>query len=42
MSTKSTVLEPGRFARDGSVLYTIVPRIGEVRKMFSKSFGPVR
>ena len=39
---KSTVLEPGRFARDGSVLYTIVPRIGEVRKMFSKAFGPVR
>ncbi len=42
MRAKSTVLEPGRFARDGSILYTIVPRIGEVRKMFSKSFGPVR
>ena len=40
--TRSTVLEPGRFAIEGSVLYTIVPRIGEVRKMFDKSFGPVR
>jgi polyisoprenyl-teichoic acid--peptidoglycan teichoic acid transferase len=42
MSARTTVLEPGRFARDGSVLYTIVPRIGEVRKMFSKAFGRVR
>jgi LCP family protein required for cell wall assembly len=41
-SVRSTVLEPGRYAHDGSVLWTIVPRIGEVRKMFSRTFGPVR
>jgi hypothetical protein len=33
------VLAPGRFARDGSLLYTIVPRVLEVRKMFDRVLG---
>jgi LCP family protein required for cell wall assembly len=42
MSAKNMVLEPGKFARSGSILYTIVPNIGVVRAMMNKSFGPVR
>ncbi|CAN5788397.1 hypothetical protein BH23CHL8_BH23CHL8_24650 [soil metagenome] len=38
---RSMVLEPGRYARPGSVLYTIVPKVVEVRKMFARIFGPV-
>ena len=42
MSAKNMVLEPGKFARNGSVLYTIVPNLGAVRAMTHKVFGPVR
>ena len=38
---RSMVLEPGRYARPGSVLYTIVPKVVEVRKMFARVFGPI-
>jgi polyisoprenyl-teichoic acid--peptidoglycan teichoic acid transferase len=38
---RSIVLEPGRFARPGSVLYTIVPKVVEVRKLFARVFGPI-
>lgn len=37
---KSMVLAPGRFARLGSQLYTIVPRVLEVRKMFDRVLRP--
>ena len=36
------VLEPGKFAHNGSIMYTIVPNIGAVRAMTHKAFGPVR
>jgi LCP family protein required for cell wall assembly len=39
---KRIVLEPGKFARNGSVLYTIAPNIGAVRAMMNKAFGPVK
>jgi LCP family protein required for cell wall assembly len=42
MSAKNMVLEPGKFAHNGSILYTIVPNIGAVRAMMNKAFGPVR
>ena len=42
MSAKNMVLEPGKFAHNGSILYTIVPNIGAVRAMTHKAFGPVR
>lgn len=38
---RSVVLEPGRFARPGRQQYTIVPRVFEVRKLFSKAFRPL-
>jgi LCP family protein required for cell wall assembly len=38
---KSVVLEPGRFARAGRQVYTITPRVAEVRKLFSKAFRPL-
>jgi LCP family protein required for cell wall assembly len=42
MSAKNVVLEPGKYARNGSVLYTIQPNIGAVRSMMNKAFGPVK
>ena len=38
---KSVVLAPGRWARPGSQLYTIKPRVVEVRKMFDRVFRPL-
>lgn len=38
---KSVVLEPGKYARAGRQVYTITPRVAEVRKMFSKAFRPL-
>jgi LCP family protein required for cell wall assembly len=42
MSAKQIVLEPGKWARNGSILYTIVPNISAVRAMMNKAFGPVK
>ena len=39
---KSMVLAPRRFARPGRQVYTIQPRVGEMRKMFDRVFKPVR
>ena len=41
-SAKSMVLAPSRWARPGPLVYTIVPRVTEVRKMFARVFKPVR
>ena len=40
-SPKSVVLAPNRWARPGSQLYTIAPRVIEVRKMFDRVFRPL-
>ena len=38
---KSVVLAPGRWARPAAQLYTIAPRVVEVRKMFDRVFRPL-
>jgi LCP family protein required for cell wall assembly len=40
-SPKSVVLAPSRFAKPGSQVYTIAPKVVEVRKMFDRAFRPI-